>query len=333
MNHAKHETYLKRCLQLAKLGIYTAAPNPLVGAVIVHKEVIIGEGFHHHAGAAHAEVKAIEAVAQKSLLPESTLYVNLEPCSHHGRTPPCAHRIVQENIPRVVIGCRDHSAKVNGRGIAHLQEAGVEVTENVLREEAEALNAVFFTSQLKQRPFITLKWAQTSDGFMDKKRAAGETGSFPISGKASRVYTHQLRAQHAAILVGAGTALNDEPQLNVRYYTGQNPVPVLWDPHGKVPEQHPLRRQSDSLYFTFPETEKGLGQLLDHLQKRHLTSLLVEGGAHTLRQFIKFKMWDAAKVITAPHSLSEGLAAPAIAGSFTTAISIGKDTVHQYAAL
>lgn len=330
MNLTTDEIYMRRCLQLAQLGRYTAAPNPLVGSLIVHNNLVIGEGFHHHAGGAHAEINALHAVTNPSLLPESTLYVNLEPCSHHGRTPPCAERIIREKIARVVIGCRDHSAKVNGSGIALLKQAGISVTENILAPEAEALNRVFFTNQLKQRPFITLKWAQTKDGFMDKIRTKNEMGSYPISGKASRVWTHQLRAQHTAIMVGARTANTDNPMLNVRYFAGKNPIPVVWDPYGKVNGNHPLRQRPDSLYFTFPETPEGMQEMMRELQKRNLSSLLVEGGAHTLQQFIDSSLWDIAYTITAPQHLQKGKPAPLAKGRETDVFNLGNDTIRQY---
>ena len=217
------ETYMRRCLQLAALGLGSTSPNPMVGAVIVRDGVIIGEGYHHRCGEAHAEVNAINSVNDKELLKSSTLYVNLEPCSHFGKTPPCADAIIRHGIPKVVIGSIDYHDKVNGNGVRKLREAGVQVVENVCREECEELNRRFFTFHRKHRPYIILKWAQTRDGFMDIDRSEGNVNSYWITNYALKVLTHKWRSEEDAILVGYRTMQNDRPQLTTREYPGKDP--------------------------------------------------------------------------------------------------------------
>lgn len=225
-----NERYMRRCIELARYGQMHAAPNPMVGAVIVHGDRIIGEGYHAVCGKGHAEVNAIASVraADRALLCDSTMYVSLEPCAHYGKTPPCARLIVKTGIPRVVVGCVDPFAKVQGRGIAILREAGVEVEVGVLDAECRALNRRFITAQTKRRPYITLKWARSADGFIDRWRdeAEGEAAA-RLSSEASLMRVHQLRAMHQAILVGHNTLRMDRPQLNVRHWAGNQPRRVV----------------------------------------------------------------------------------------------------------
>ena len=258
---------MSRCLQLALNGEVGAPPNPMVGAVIVCDGRIIGEGYHARCGEAHAEVNAFASVsrADESLLPQSTLYVSLEPCAHYGKTPPCAELIVRKGVRRVVVGCVDPFAKVQGRGIQMLRDAGIDVTVGVLEQECRWLNRKFFTYHTYRRPYVTLKWAQTSDGVM------GELGGGPllISNPATLRHSHHLRATNSAILVGWRTNVNDSPSLSTRHYSGPNPRRIVYDSHAE----------------TIP-------QLLSRLYSEGVQSLLVEGGAATHRQFLDLGLWD-----------------------------------------
>ena len=325
-----HEFYMRRGLQLASLGKYTCRPNPMVGCVIVVNDRIIGEGFHYRAGEAHAEVNAIESVKDREKLKEATLYVTLEPCAHHGRTPPCSERLIAEGIPKVVSDCRDQYAEVNGAGIRKLKEAGIEVIEGVLEKEAEELNRAFFTYHREKRPFITLKWAQTLDGFMDAKREDGASGQFAISGSCSKVWVHQLRAGHDGILIGSRTALNDAPRLNVRHFYGHNPCRIVIDPNYRVPSDNPVFRDGD--YFHVYEKAEGnlLHQLLEELHVKGLQSVLVEGGPTTLQHFLSEGLWDEILCVTAPRKLHDGLRAPELHLAPEEQFRLGKDTVTRY---
>ena len=227
---------MSRCIQLARNGFYGAAPNPMVGAVIVHDGKIIGEGYHVRCGGPHAEVNAVRSVRNPELLKESTIYVSLEPCSHYGKTPPCADLIVEKGIPRVVVGCMDPFAKVAGRGIRKLQEAGIEVTVGVLEAECLALNRRFITFHTHHRPYITLKWAESADGFMDSLRTDYEKEKpYAFSTPYTRMLVHRCRAEHQAILVGRQTALADNPSLNLRMWPGKSPLRLVMDRRGDLP--------------------------------------------------------------------------------------------------
>jgi diaminohydroxyphosphoribosylaminopyrimidine deaminase/5-amino-6-(5-phosphoribosylamino)uracil reductase len=219
----QHEVYMKRCLELALNGAQSARPNPMVGSVIVHENEIIGEGWHYKSGEPHAEVNAIASVKNETLLRESTIYVSLEPCSHYGKTPPCANLIIEKGIPHVVVACLDPNPAVAGSGVKLLKEEGVQVQKGVLEAEAMALNRKFITFHQKKRPYITLKWAQSADGFMDIDRTNGQKGSVAISGAEASVFVHKLRAEHAGILIGPQTAIHDNPSLTTRYFAGARP--------------------------------------------------------------------------------------------------------------
>lgn len=318
------EKYMKRCIQLAKNGRLGAAPNPMVGAVVVCDDKIIGEGYHAKCGEAHAEVHAITSVQDHSLLKRSTLYVSLEPCAHYGKTPPCANLIVSKRIPKVVIGCEDPFSKVAGRGIKILQDAGCEVIVGVLRDECIALNKVFFTVQLKHRPFITLKWAQSADGFIDVEREGGEP--VKLSSHLTQLVAHKRRAEHQAILVGTCTAKLDNPSLNVRCWSGSQPLRIVIDRNLTLPRELHL---FDGTQPTLVVTEKSesvagamtfqadfsrsiLPQLMDELMRRKIQSLLVEGGAKLLQSFIDEGLWDEAYVELCPQHLEHGISAPSI---------------------
>lgn len=278
------EKYMRRCIQLAKNGQQNAKPNPMVGAVIVHNGRIIGEGYHVRCGAGHAEVNAFASVRQEDelLLAESTMYVSLEPCSHYGKTPPCADLIIKKGVRRVVIGCIDEFAEVQGRGIRKLEDAGIEVVVGVLENECKVLNRRFFTFHRKQRPYIILKWAQTANGFIDD-----HFQPTAISNGFTRMLSHKLRAEEDAILVGRVTDERDHPQLTVRDWNGENPKRLVID------RSHPLNIES--------------------LHAHGIQSLIVEGGAKTLQSFINDDLWDEIRVETnLMMTVAEGTIAPTV---------------------
>ena len=327
------EKMMRRCLQLAKKGRGFVSPNPMVGAVITHNGKIIGEGFHKLYGHEHAEVNAIRSVKDRSLLPESTLYVSLEPCSHHGKTPPCSELIVSQKIPRVVIAGVDPNPKVSGRGIAILQKAGIEVTCGILRQEAEALNAGFFVNQLERRPYIVLKWAQSKDGFIDKIRTEGD-GLVPekLSGTLTQSLVHRKRTLLQGIMVGTNTAILDNPQLTARKWYGKNPTRIVIDRSGKISKQASIFNNTAPV-IVFTETpnypiEKehvtvvpitfdtnSIQQILNHLYQKGIYSILVEGGSQLLSSFISLNLWDEAFIEITQKQLTHGVAAPHIAHS------------------
>lgn len=328
----KDERYMARCLELARLGKAGAAPNPMVGSVIVHQDKIIGEGYHQRCGEAHAEPNAIRSVKDPSLLSASTLYVNLEPCAHFGKTPPCASLIISHKIPRVVVGCTDPFAKVAGRGIAMMREAGIEVTVGVLEHESLNLNRRFITFHEKKRPYIILKWAESKDGFID---AADDVPSW-LTNEASRALVHKMRAEEMAIMVGTVAALKDNPSLTTRSWAGKNPVRITLDRSLRLPESHHLLDASvPTIVFTQASKEskqnltyvtvdfKGdvLAQCLTYLHQQNINSLIVEGGEILLSSFIQQDLWDEAWQFIGPSYLEAGTPAPV----FNEAI---KDTMH-----
>ena len=325
------EKYMARCLQLAMNGRFGAAPNPMVGAVIVHDGRIIGEGYHRQCGGPHAEVNAVRSVKDERLLRESTMYVSLEPCAHYGKTPPCADMIVEKGIPRVVIGCRDSFDQVDGKGIQKLREAGVEVIVGVLEKECLELNKAFFTYHGKQRPYITLKWAQSADGYIDLARNGaenedkGEAVRFSTDETAIRV--HRLRALSDAILVGRRTAMLDNPSLTTRMWPGANPLRLVIDRNGMLDRGLKLF-DGTTKTIVFTEEIRDLGtsdnieqvqldfscdilpQMMTYLHKHKVQRLLVEGGSVLLQSFINIGLWDEAYVEEAPFSLDGGVKAP-----------------------
>lgn len=322
-----HEFYMRRCLQLAALAQGHTSPNPMVGAVIVCDGRIIGEGYHRCCGEVHAEVNAIHSVRDKSLLTKSTLYVSLEPCSHYGKTPPCCELIISCHIPRVVVGCADPFPQVSGRGIGRLREQGIEVITGILEEECRALNSTFMTFQEKHRPYIILKWAQSTDGFIDRLRPDSEP-PVRLSDEVTRMWAHRLRAKCDAILVGTRTAIADNPSLTTRYWSGSNPLRIAIDRNGTIPAQarildgtaHTLilgRCNSTSPtieVIPLPPDSDAIETLIPELARRKVQSLLVEGGARLLQSFIDAGLWDEARIETAPMLLHEGIAAPHIEG-------------------
>lgn len=312
------EQYMARCIQLARNGEVGAPPNPMVGAVIVCDGRIIGEGYHARCGQGHAEVNAFASVTDESLLPQSTIYVSLEPCAHYGKTPPCAELIVRKGVRRVVVGCIDPFAKVQGRGIDIIRRAGIEVEVGVLERECIELNRRFFTFHTKHRPYITLKWAQTSDGIMGLSAASHTAAPLMISTAVTMRRVHHLRATHSAILVGYRTALADNPSLTTRHYDGPNPLRVVIDAQGQLPAG--LRvfdgtvptlvfsRKPNAALDGRPGVEQVQlsaeanvpAQILAALHERHIQSLLVEGGSKTLQQFIDSNLWDEIHVEHSP---------------------------------
>ena len=326
---------MQRCLELAAHGRGCVAPNPMVGAVIVADEAIIGEGYHRCFGQAHAEVNAIASVKDESLLRRSTLYVNLEPCSHKGKTASCAELIIRKQIPRVVVACLDPYPEVAGRGIRMLREAGIEVTVGIMEREAIALNRFFMTAHQHHRPYIILKWAQSEDGFIDRHRKDVTEKPTQFSTPATRMMVHQIRSEVQAIMVGTNTALMDNPSLTVRHWPGKSPVRILIDRQLRVPQHYRLfDGLQQTLVFTkydakaraergFQEKENvkylkidgsalHLQDLADILLKNDIHSLLVEGGASLHRSFIEKNLWDEIIIETAPIQLNSGIKSAAL---------------------
>ena len=290
------EKYMKRCLQLARGGRQNAKPNPMVGAVIVARDRIIGEGYHVRCGEGHAEVNAFASVKPQDehLLPEATIYVSLEPCSHYGKTPPCADLIIKKGVKRAVVGCVDPFAKVHGNGIRKLKDAGIDVEVGVLEEECKRLNECFFTFNTLKRPYILLKWCQTANGYLDD-------GYKPLrmSTPYTQMLVHKLRSEYDAILVGRVTAERDKPQLNVRLWHGKDPMRLVID------KEHPC---FDGLDFS--NSNDVPAQIVEWLYNQGVQSLMVEGGAKTLQGFIDAGLWDEIRVETVPVVVSGGTKAP-----------------------
>ena len=337
-----HEIYMQRCLELAALGADFVSPNPMVGAVIVYEGKIIGEGYHRRYGQAHAEVNAVNMVVERyadhaRLLGQSTIYVSLEPCAHHGKTPPCADLIIKHQIPRVVVGCRDPFAQVDGKGIEKLIAAGVEVTTGILEEECKWLNRRFFTRVQKQRPYIVLKWAQTTDGFF----APANGGQYWITGAESRKMVHQWRAEEDAILVGKNTVVADNPKLNVRFAEGQSPKRVVIDRRLELDKNFNIFDQSVETfvfnevktdvdgkvkYIALEDFDRFVPQyILFQLYLQDIQSVIIEGGAQTLNSFIHEGLWDEARIFTGPSMLKDGIPSPRISGRNAGQHKVGDD--------
>lgn len=325
-----HHKYIKRCIDLAKNGLGTTYPNPMVGSVIVYEGKIIGEGWHKKSGEPHAEVNAVNSVKDQSLLSKSTIYVSLEPCSHFGKTPPCCDLIIKHKIPNVVIGTVDPNSQVAGTGIKRLLENGVNVTVGILEGECTALNKRFFTFHNKKRPYIILKWAETANGFMAPLRK-DKKEPFWISNEFSRQLVHKWRSEEQAILVGTNTVLDDNPKLDVRDWQGQNPVRIVLDKTGKIgtslyvkdnsvktiiiTEQENLTSSENCIYenaiFDFKLTKSIIGIL----HKYGIQSVIIEGGRQTLQTFIEDDLWDEARVFKGTIDLKSGIKAPVLNGN------------------
>lgn len=305
------EKYMKRCIQLAQCGEFGAAPNPMVGAVIVHKDRIIGEGFHRRRGGPHAEVNAVRSVKNPELLRDSTIYCSLEPCSHYGKTPPCADLIIEKGIPRVVVGCQDPFAKVDGQGIRKMREAGIEVAVGVLEQECLELNKRFITYQTKKRPWIQLKWAQSADGFLARADGTPVQFSTPLT----QVLVHRLRAYTKAIMVGTNTVLTDNPTLTTRLWDGPNPLRATIDSKGILPAGLHLRDgQAETVIYQTGD----LREILHDLYLREKQTLMVEGGARLLQSFLDEGLWDELRIETSPMLLGQGIPAPKFANAKCT---------------
>ena len=342
-----HEKYMHRCLQLAALGLGKTSPNPLVGSVIVHDEKIIGEGYHQEYGQAHAEVNAIANVNDKALLTTSTLYVNLEPCAHFGKTPPCADLIISMKIPRVVICNKDPFPEVAGKGIQKLIDAGVEVITGVLEKEGRHLNRRFFTSIEKQRPFVILKWAKSRDAFMDIDRGAGQKGSHQITGLPAQRLVHQWRSNEDAILVGLNTVKTDNPALTTRLVDGKNPIRIVIDPRGELTSEYKVF-DSNARLIIFSDiknkttdnsiaqrvfidlTIDPVGEMLNYLHQEKIRSLIVEGGRFTLSQYLSSDMWDEIRLFTGKDSILFGMPSPTLTIKPTQTQNVGEDILDIY---
>ena len=338
-----HEFYMQRCLDIAASGMGKVSPNPMVGCVIVHDNLIIGEGYHQEFGTAHAEVNAINAVldthAEKApqLLKEATAYVNLEPCAHFGKTPPCADLLIRHGLKTVVIANLDPFYGVNGKGISKLREAGIEVLTGVFEEEAAYLNRRFFTRITQQRPYLILKWAQTSNGFF---APIGQKQQW-ISGPESKILVHQWRADEDAILVGKNTVINDNPQLNTREVNGKNAIRIVIDKNLSIPNNYNIYNDAaktiifnevkteviDNIHFVqMEDMHFYLAQKIAfQLYLMDIQSVIVEGGTNILQQFISANLWDEARVFTSIHTWENGLKAPKIGGELLHETQIGND--------
>jgi diaminohydroxyphosphoribosylaminopyrimidine deaminase/5-amino-6-(5-phosphoribosylamino)uracil reductase len=345
------EKFMRRCIQLAKNGRGTTAPNPMVGAVIVHNNLIIGEGYTSPFGGAHAEVNAIASVKRKEVLPQSTLYVSLEPCSHFGKTPPCADLITEHNIQRVVVGLLDPHEKVAGKGIQKLKDAGCTVLVGVLDKECREHHKRFLTFHNKKRPYIILKWAETTDGFIAPKKQLRNTEPQPywITGALSRQLVHKWRSEEQAILVGTTTVLEDNPKLDVRLWSGNSPIRVIIDKELKVPPTyHVLDKKQQTIVFTsakdtsqyvdgiayklLDEQQHSVEAICSQLYHLNIQSILVEGGTRTLQSFIDKNRWDEARIFKGPSLYKTGIKAPSINGTKVTSKKIEQDdlTILQH---
>jgi diaminohydroxyphosphoribosylaminopyrimidine deaminase / 5-amino-6-(5-phosphoribosylamino)uracil reductase len=340
-----HNIYIQRCLQLAQLGAGNVAPNPMVGAVLVHNDTIIGEGYHQEYGKAHAEVNCINSILEKNkaLINKSTLYVSLEPCAHFGKTPPCADLIIKMNIPKVVIGCRDSYKEVDGKGIDKLKAAGIQVITGILEKEAKEINKRFFTFHEKQRPYIILKWAQSGNHAI----ANADYSRILISNDYTNRMVHRWRSEEAAIMIGTNTAIYDNPFLNNRHWTGNNPVRIVIDAALKIPAAHHLISDGEkTIIFNKIKNEDagsllyrkttGAGsiikQMMSCLFEMKIQSVLVEGGLTLLQSFIDEECWDEARVIANEQLIIEnGISSPVLKGHLSAGTeTVFSDTIYNY---
>ncbi|MBL4577661.1 MAG: bifunctional diaminohydroxyphosphoribosylaminopyrimidine deaminase/5-amino-6-(5-phosphoribosylamino)uracil reductase RibD [Flavobacteriales bacterium] len=331
------ELFMKRCLELAKLGFGQVAPNPMVGCVIVHNDKIIGEGFHERFGDAHAELNAIKSVSDSSLLEKSTLYVNLEPCTHMGKTPACADTILSSHIPRVVLGVMDPNKKVKGGGLQYLEQNGCTVLSGVLEEECADMNRRFLMFHRRKRPYVILKWAESRDGFM----APVDSSQQWITGDESKKLVHKWRTQEQAIMVGTNTAIIDNPQLTARLWEGNNPIRITIDNHMRIPLNSKLFDGEAETLVYGPQREGGnpnvkyadpneLNAILADLHQRDILSVIVEGGAQLLNSFIELGLWDEARVFTGNIDFSDGIKAPGLEIDSVDKERVGLDELSLY---
>lgn len=339
-----HAHWMERCLQLARLGASSAAPNPMVGCVLVQGDRLLAEGWHHRAGEPHAEVNCLRAFGNGPVPSDAVLYVNLEPCNHHGRTPPCTELIIERGVKHMVIAHADPFPAVSGKGIERLRSAGVAVTVGIEEAHARWTNRRFLASIEQGRPYIVLKWAQSADGFLDK-HPRGDGGVQRISDPATDVLVHQWRSEEQAILVGSRTVVNDDPRLDVRHVEGRSPLRVVMDRECKTPAgSHVFDDTKPTLLFT-SRVRPGLlveqyvlgliddpiDHVLTELHRRSVRSLLVEGGAELLGHFIERGLWDEARVISAPVQFLSGTPAPIIGKAPVRSLASGPDAIDFHA--
>ncbi len=336
---------MQRCIELAALGAGRVSPNPMVGAVIVHEDKIIGEGYHRQYGGPHAEVNAINMVLNKhpdaeTLLVQAIIYVSLEPCAHYGKTPPCADLIIKHRIPKIVVGCRDPFDQVNGKGIEKLQTAGIDVVAGVMEQECLALNKRFFTRIKHQRPYIILKWAKTADGFFAPK----DGSQFWITGTEARTLVHKWRSEEDAVLVGKNTVLADNPKLDTRLWQGRSPKRVVIDRKLDLDSNLDIFNgiaetfifnavktdiEKNIKYIALEDFDRFVPQyILYQLYLQDIQSVIIEGGAYTLTQFIETGLWDEARIFTGDAMLEKGIISPPITGIPEGTYKVGADTLQ-----
>ncbi|MFO7868660.1 MAG: bifunctional diaminohydroxyphosphoribosylaminopyrimidine deaminase/5-amino-6-(5-phosphoribosylamino)uracil reductase RibD [Bacteroidales bacterium] len=346
MTTKNDKKYMQACIDLAQKAFGDTYPNPMVGCVIVHNDTIIGKGYHRKAGEAHAEINALNSVTQKELLPESTLYVNLEPCSHYGKTPPCSDAIIHHNIKRVVIGCTDSNPAVSGKGIRKMQKAGIQVQAGILEEESRKLNCRFFTFMEKKRPYILLKWAQTQDKFIDQApHLKKQTRGLWITDHTGKKLVHKWRTQEQAILVGTNTAQIDNPQLTARLAKGANPLRITIDLHNRLSRDlyikdgstatiiftlNPQKSTKNLEYVPVSSIETMWHEIFSDLYTRNIQSIIIEGGYIILQELINKKLWDEARIFTGPGYFHEGTPAPIINGTFSHEFQIGNSLLSYF---
>lgn len=318
-----HIKYMKRCIELASKGIGKTYPNPMVGCVIVHNDKIIGEGLHQEYGCNHAEVNAINSVVDKDLLRESTLYVNLEPCNHYGKTPPCTELILKKEIKNVIIGSKDPNNVVNGNGIKTLVSNGCNVEFGILKNECDELNKRFFTFHNRKRPYIILKWAESKDGFISPKKSdRNKREVFWISNEESKKLSHYFRSQEHSILVGVQTVIDDDPELTTRMVDGKSPIRIILDPNNRIPlNSKVLFNKSETIIFSSTKNlelnidnevinQFDFDSILESLFKRGIQSMIVEGGAYTIQKFLDADIWDCIRIFKSNNNLNTGVISP-----------------------
>jgi len=331
---------MSRCIALAKNGLGTTYPNPMVGSVIVYDDKIIGEGWHKKAGETHAEVNAVNSVKDKSLLKKATIYVSLEPCSHFGKTPPCCDLIIKNKIPNVIVGTVDPFSEVSGKGIKKLIEAGIHVTVGVMEDECNELNKRFFTFHQKKKPYIILKWAQSQDGFIAPLEKTEQKPVW-ISNKYSRQLTHKWRTEEQAILVGTKTVIDDNPKLNARDWQGNNPIRIVLDQNNRIPKENAVfDNQVKTIVFTSSKNaiskenttfevidfkQNIAEQIVDSLYQHNIQSVIIEGGLQTLQTFIEADLWDEARIFTGKINLGKGIKGPLLPKTSSEKYLIEKD--------
>lgn len=333
---------MQRCLEIATGALGNTRSNPLVGCVIVHDNKIIAEGFHQVYGKEHAEVNAINALKNHSAIPDSTLYVNLEPCSHHGKTPPCADLIISMGFKKVVIASMDPNPLVNGNGIKKLKDAGIDVVVGMLNEENRQINKRFFTLQEKGRPYIVLKWAQSLDGFISPKNHQGQ---YKITGNLANSLVHRWRSEETGILVGRNTIERDDPQLTTRLVKGNTPDRIILDPQNKIKPHKAVHdddartlfynnvgynHSSRNVEWIHVDQENYLGNVLKNCSTRYVASIMVEGGKFTIEKFIEANLWDEARIFIGDKSIDDGIAAPKLSAQLKFSEKIGEDELQVF---